>query len=312
MEKIITVKIEIISDKNIEKNYQVLPKRQTCDSCGYDLYFDSDKCVTIAPKERRMFRTGIKLEIPKGYYGEIVPRSGLASKLGITVLNSPGTIDCLSGDTVIHRLNETNQTIRKLTERSKDKYFWVYSIDKNGWICPGLAHHPRNVGKKSIIKIIFDNGRFIKCTADHKIRLWNGLYKKAGLLTSKDSLSPLATDIKFDTAFKYFSNIDNMAKQASNCKVIKIKEQRPEEVFDLSVNDYHNFAANGIFVHNCDYRGEIIVLLINLGHFQYTIHPGDRIAQIIFKKHEKANFKIVHSELSKTERSDGGFGHTGR
>lgn len=59
-----------------------------------------------------------------------------------------------------------------------------------------------------------------------------------------------------------------------------------------------------------DYRGEVLVLLINLGKEDYKINSGDRIAQIIFSKHEKVTLK-PDSDLSKTERDMGGYGSTG-
>jgi len=68
-----------------------LPSYQTDGSSGLDLY-SSENC--ILPKgDFRMIRTGIALEIPPGYEGEVRARSGLAAKFGIGVLNSPGTID---------------------------------------------------------------------------------------------------------------------------------------------------------------------------------------------------------------------------
>jgi len=59
-----------------------------------------------------------------------------------------------------------------------------------------------------------------------------------------------------------------------------------------------------------DYRGEIKVLLVNLSNEEVVINPGDRIAQMVIAKHEQANF-ILTSELSNTERGEGGYGHTG-
>ena len=59
-----------------------------------------------------------------------------------------------------------------------------------------------------------------------------------------------------------------------------------------------------------DYRGEWNIPLINWGQEPYTIHSGDRIAQVIFSRYEKADFVSV-SQISETERGAGGFGHTG-
>lgn len=68
--------------------------------------------------------------------------------------------------------------------------------------------------------------------------------------------------------------------------------------------------ANGIGTIDSDYRGEIKVILINLGNEPYTINTGDRIAQMVFMKYEKAEFELV-DELDETERGQGGFGHSG-
>ena len=59
-----------------------------------------------------------------------------------------------------------------------------------------------------------------------------------------------------------------------------------------------------------DYRGEIKIILINLSNEDFTIHHGDKLAQMVIAKFEKADLKIVDS-LSETVRSDGGFGHSG-
>lgn len=59
-----------------------------------------------------------------------------------------------------------------------------------------------------------------------------------------------------------------------------------------------------------DYRGEIKVILINLGKEPFTINRGERIAQMVFSPYSKADFKVL-AELDVTKRNDGGFGHTG-
>lgn len=68
--------------------------------------------------------------------------------------------------------------------------------------------------------------------------------------------------------------------------------------------------ANGIGTIDSDYRGEIGVILVNLSKESYTIHDGDRIAQLVLSKVEKAKIESV-SVLDVTERADGGFGHSG-
>lgn len=68
--------------------------------------------------------------------------------------------------------------------------------------------------------------------------------------------------------------------------------------------------VNGVGTVDSDYRGEWNIPLINWGQEAYTIHSGDRIAQVIFSRYEKAEFLAV-SEIEETLRGAGGFGHTG-
>ena len=75
-------------------NSITLPKYETVSSAGMDIRaFIPEGKIEIEPQERKLIPTGLCLEIPKGYEVQIRPRSGLALKNGITVLNSPGTID---------------------------------------------------------------------------------------------------------------------------------------------------------------------------------------------------------------------------
>ena len=70
-----------------------LPTYATKASSGVDLKAVVDSPLTLEPLERRIIHTGLKIALPEGYEAQIRPRSGLAAKYGITVLNSPGTID---------------------------------------------------------------------------------------------------------------------------------------------------------------------------------------------------------------------------
>jgi dUTP pyrophosphatase len=70
-----------------------LPAYQTPGSAGLDLCAALAEAVRIAPGERRLIPTGLSLEIPEGHEGQVRPRSGLALKHGISIVNSPGTID---------------------------------------------------------------------------------------------------------------------------------------------------------------------------------------------------------------------------
>ena len=77
----------------INKSPFKLPKYETAFSAGVDLRAVLTSEVILAPLERKVIGTGIKIALPKGYEAQVRPRSGLSAKHGITVLNSPGTID---------------------------------------------------------------------------------------------------------------------------------------------------------------------------------------------------------------------------
>ncbi len=77
----------------INKSRHTLPEYATEYSAGLDLKANIDTDITLQPLERALIPTGLYIELPQGYEAQIRPRSGLALKHGLTVLNSPGTID---------------------------------------------------------------------------------------------------------------------------------------------------------------------------------------------------------------------------
>ena len=79
--------------KIINKSKHPLPKYSTAYSAGMDLRANTNEAISLLPQEKILVKTGLHLEIPQGYEAQVRPRSGLALKNGITVLNSPGTID---------------------------------------------------------------------------------------------------------------------------------------------------------------------------------------------------------------------------
>ena len=79
--------------KIINKGSQPLPIYATAQSAGMDLRANNEEPIVINPLERKLIPTGLFIALPVGYEAQIRPRSGLAFKKGITVLNSPGTID---------------------------------------------------------------------------------------------------------------------------------------------------------------------------------------------------------------------------
>lgn len=79
--------------KIVNKSKHALPEYATVHSAGMDLRANLTESVILKPLERKLIPTGLFIELPEGYEAQIRPRSGLAIKKGITVLNSPGTID---------------------------------------------------------------------------------------------------------------------------------------------------------------------------------------------------------------------------
>ena len=83
----------MVKIKVVNTGCQPLPAYATSQSAGMDLRANIESPITLHPMERTLVPTGIRIELPEGYEAQVRPRSGLALKHGITVLNSPGTID---------------------------------------------------------------------------------------------------------------------------------------------------------------------------------------------------------------------------
>ena len=83
----------MLNVKVINKGHQPLPAYATSQSAGMDLRANIDASIVLHPMERRLVPTGLHIALPQGFEAQIRPRSGLALKHGITVLNTPGTID---------------------------------------------------------------------------------------------------------------------------------------------------------------------------------------------------------------------------
>jgi dUTP pyrophosphatase len=79
--------------KVVNKSKHSLPHYSTIASSGMDLRANIDESISLKPLERTIVKTGIFMELPVGFEAQVRPRSGLAFKKGITVLNSPGTVD---------------------------------------------------------------------------------------------------------------------------------------------------------------------------------------------------------------------------
>jgi len=116
-----------------ESNYE-LPTYATKSSSGLDLKAVLESPVVLKPLERRIILTGLKIALPEGYEAQVRPRSGLAAKYGITVLNSPGTIDAdYRGEigVILVNLSNTSFTIQP---RERIAQLVVTKFEKIDWL----------------------------------------------------------------------------------------------------------------------------------------------------------------------------------
>ena len=96
--------------KVVNKSKHPLPHYATTQSAGMDLRANLDEPITLKPLDRTLVKTGIFMELPAGYEAQVRPRSGLAFKKGITVLNTPGTIDAdYRGEVGVILVNISNE-----------------------------------------------------------------------------------------------------------------------------------------------------------------------------------------------------------
>ncbi len=100
----------MIKVKIVNTGHQKLPEYATGQSAGMDIRANVDAPVVLAPMERKLIPTGLKIAIPEGYECQVRPRSGLALRHGVTVLNAPGTIDAdYRGELGVLLINLSNE-----------------------------------------------------------------------------------------------------------------------------------------------------------------------------------------------------------
>ncbi|WP_277069612.1 dUTP diphosphatase [Prevotella corporis] len=100
----------MVQIKVVNKGKQPLPTYASAQSAGMDLRANIDSPVTLKPMERRLVPTGLHIALPEGYEAQVRPRSGLALKHGITVLNTPGTVDAdYRGEIMVLLINFSNE-----------------------------------------------------------------------------------------------------------------------------------------------------------------------------------------------------------
>ena len=135
----------------VNRSNNPLPEFATMDSAGMDLRAHLEAPVTLQPGERRLIPTGLHIALPQGLEAQVRPRSGLAYKHGITVLNSPGTIDAdYRGDVGVILINHGQEAfevapgdrIAQLVVARYERFDWtpVESLDETVRGAGGFGH----------------------------------------------------------------------------------------------------------------------------------------------------------------------------
>ncbi|MGI6758017.1 MAG: dUTP diphosphatase [Bacteroidaceae bacterium] len=135
----------------INRSHHQLPEYATPSSAGMDLRANLEEPIVLKPFERRLIPTGLFISLPVGYEAQVRPRSGLAIKKGITVLNSPGTIDAdYRGEigVIMINLSQDNFTVKdgeriaQMVITSHERVQWesVESLDDTQRGAGGFGH----------------------------------------------------------------------------------------------------------------------------------------------------------------------------
>ena len=123
----------MIKIKVVNKGHQQLPAYATKQSAGMDLRANIDEPVILHPMERRLIPTGLHIALPEGFEAQVRPRSGLAVKHGITVLNSPGTIDAdYRGEVCVILVNLSDETF-VINDGERIAQMVVARCEQVGW-----------------------------------------------------------------------------------------------------------------------------------------------------------------------------------
>ena len=117
----------------VNKSRHELPKYETEASAGMDIRAYLDETVVLQPLQRALIPTGLFIELPVGFEAQVRPRSGLAAKHGITVLNTPGTIDAdYRGEIKIILINLSNQN-QTIQSGERIAQMVIQKVEKAEW-----------------------------------------------------------------------------------------------------------------------------------------------------------------------------------
>ncbi|RTE54902.1 dUTP diphosphatase [Arenibacter aquaticus] len=133
--------------KIINKSSHALPGYETLASAGMDLRANLTQSVVLQPMERTIIKTGLFLELPIGFEAQVRPRSGLAAKKGITVLNAPGTIDAdYRGEVGVILINLSNEAFT-IENGERIAQMVIAKHERADWIAVGeLSETSRGEG----------------------------------------------------------------------------------------------------------------------------------------------------------------------
>lgn len=120
--------------KIVNKSHHPLPAYETSASAGMDLRANLDKPITLSPLERTLIPTGLFIELPEGFEAQIRPRSGLAIKKGISLANTPGTIDAdYRGEIKLIVINLSNEKV-EIADGERIAQMVISKVERAGWI----------------------------------------------------------------------------------------------------------------------------------------------------------------------------------
>jgi len=118
----------------VNKSKHELPAYETKASAGMDLRSNIDEPIVLRPLERQLIPTGLFIELPVGFEAQIRPRSGLAIKKGISLVNTPGTIDAdYRGEIKIIVINLSNQEV-EITDGERIAQMIISKVEQAQWI----------------------------------------------------------------------------------------------------------------------------------------------------------------------------------
>lgn len=118
----------------INKSKHNLPQYETSGAAGLDLKANIEESIFLKPLERAIVKTGLFIALPQGYEAQVRPRSGLAAKKGITVLNSPGTVDAdYRGEIGVVLVNLSNEVF-EVTDGERIAQLVIAKHEQAEWI----------------------------------------------------------------------------------------------------------------------------------------------------------------------------------